>query len=116
MEYTLDYVFLQSPNIHKVRWVIFYDTVLRMIQTEELDIDPWDVLNFDQPDVYITFVEDIARFAEKYFHHPQYLTIDGRPVIYVWAARGWTGDYAGAIAEAETLAEAEALDLGAHAT
>jgi hypothetical protein len=107
MEDIIDYVFLKSPNIHKVRWVIFYDFVLRIIQTKALaDLGPGEWRNFDNPRVYDTFVEDMVHFATKYFNNPQYLTIDGRPVIYVWAARAWYGNYAGAIAEArEKVAE-----------
>jgi len=100
MEDTLDDVFLKSPNIHKVRWVIFYDFVLRMLQTEELNIDSEQILNFDQPEVYETFVEDFVHFAIKYFDHPQYLTVDDRPVIYIWATNAFTGNFQSAIAEA----------------
>lgn len=100
MEDTLDDVFLKSPNIHKVRWVIFYDFVLRLLQTPGLDIDMDPNIDFDQPDVYSTFVSDFVHFAKKYFGHPQYLTIDGRPVIYIWATNSYTGDFAGAMQEA----------------
>jgi hypothetical protein len=100
LEEQLDDTFLKSPDIHKIRWVIFYDFVLRISQTEELNVEPWDILNFDNPDVYNSFVDDFVHFATKYFDHPQYLTIDGRPVVYVWAAFNWKGDYAGAVAEA----------------
>ena len=100
MEDTLDDVFLKSPNINKIRWAIFYDFPLRLMQTEELDIDMESGINFDQPDVYDTFVYDFARFAKKYFGNPQYLTIDDRPVIYIWATNSYKGNLAGAIQEA----------------
>jgi len=100
MEDTLDDVFLKSPNIHKIRWAIFYDFVLRILQTEELSVLPDQILNFDLPEVYDTFVEDFVHFAVKYFHHPQYLSIDGRPVIYIWATNAFTGNFSGAMAEA----------------
>jgi hypothetical protein len=105
MEDTLDDVFLKSPNVHKIRWAIDYDFILRLDQTPDLDIGPGGV-NFDKPDVYNTFVSDFVHFALKYFHHPQYLTIDGRPVIYIWATFQYRGDLAGAVREArERVAE-----------
>lgn len=106
MEDTLDDVFLKSPNIHKVRWAIFYDFILRLMQTEELQGQFTFPVNFDQPAVYETFVDDFVHFAEKYFDHPQYLKIDERPVIYIWATNSYRGDLGGAIKEArERVAE-----------
>lgn len=106
MEDTLDDVFLKSPNLHKIRWAIFYDFILRLGQTEELGWDFSDPVNFNQPLIYETFVDDFVHFAEKYFSHPQYLTIDGRPVIYIWATNNYQGNFAGAVAEARSrLAE-----------
>jgi hypothetical protein len=100
MEDVLDDVFLKSPNIHKVRFAIFYDFPLRLMQTEELDVDMKSGINFNQPDVYNTFVYDLVRFAKMYFGNPQYLTIDDRPVFYVWATHSFKGNLAGAMQEA----------------
>lgn len=99
MEDTLDDVFLKSSNIHKVRWTIFYDFVLRLAQTPGLKrhIGTFD---FDEPEVYDTLVSDFRHFAQKYFGHPQYLTIDGRPVIYIWATGSYVGNLEGALRDA----------------
>jgi hypothetical protein len=100
LEATLDDFFLKSPNINKIRWVIDYDFPLRLDQTPGLDVNVVPNINFDQPDVYNTFVEDFVHFAKKYFGNPQYLTIDGRPVVYIWATNSFVGDFAGAMQEA----------------
>jgi hypothetical protein len=100
MEDTLDDVFLKSPNINKVRWAIFYDFPLRLMQTPDLNVNTVPNINFDQPDVYNTFVSDFVHFGTKYFGNPQYLTIDGRPVIYIWATNSFIGNLAGAMQEA----------------
>jgi hypothetical protein len=100
MEDTLDDVFLKSPNINKVRWAIFYDFPLRLMQTPDLNVNTIPNINFDQPDVYNTFVSDFVHFGTKYFGNPQYLTIDGRPVIYIWATNSFIGNLAGAMQEA----------------
>jgi hypothetical protein len=111
MEDTLDDVFLRSPNVHKVRFAIFYDLVLRLLQTEELDVDLSQGINFDQPDVYTTYVADFAHFAEKYFGHPQYLTIDDRPVLYIWATNAISGNFASAMQEARQAAAEYGFDV-----
>jgi hypothetical protein len=100
MEVTLDDVFLKSPNINKVRWAIFYDFPLRLDQTPGLNVNVVPNINFDQPDVYNTFVSDFVHFAKKYFGNPQYLTIDDRPVVYIWATNSYVGNLAGAMQEA----------------
>jgi hypothetical protein len=100
LEATLDDVFLKSPNINKVHWAIFYDFPLRLDQTPGLDVNVVPNINFDQPDVYNTFVSDFVHFATKYFGDPQYLTIDDRPVVYIWATNSFTGNLAGAMQEA----------------
>ncbi len=99
MEDTLDDVFLHSPNIDKVRWAIFYDFPLRLMQTAGLE-EYADTFDFDEPEVRSVFIRDFEHFARKYFAHPQYLTIDGRPVIYIWATNAFTGDLEGVMRDA----------------
>ncbi|HNS52515.1 MAG TPA: hypothetical protein PKO09_15215 [Anaerolineae bacterium] len=111
IETILDDVFLKSPNIHKLRWAIFYDFPLRLEQTPGLDVDVVPNINFDQPDVYDTFVSDFRHFAKKYFGHPQYLAVDGRPVVYIWATNSFVGDLAGAMADARDEVSALGYDV-----
>jgi hypothetical protein len=110
MEDTLDDVFLKSSNIHKVRWVIFYDFVLRLDQTYGLKQYVGN-LDFNEPEVYDTLVSDFEHFAQKYFGHPQYLTIDGRPVIYIWASNAFVGNLEGALRDAREKAAERGYDV-----
>ena len=110
MEDTLDDVFLVSPNIYKVRWVIFYDFVLRLMQTDGYKQYVGE-FNFDEPAVHDIFVADFEHFAEKYFGDPQYLTIDGRPVVYIWATWLYAGDLKRAIHDAREAAAKLGYDV-----
>jgi glycoprotein endo-alpha-1,2-mannosidase len=110
MEDTLDDVFLKSPNIDKVRWAIFYDFPLRLMQSKGLEQYARD-FNFDEPRVSTTLIADFKRFAKKYFGNPQYLTIDGRPVIYIWATNAFQGDLEGALREARQAVAEEGYDV-----
>ena len=56
-------------------------------------------------------MSDFVHFATKYFPQPQYLKIDGRPVVYVYAAWNFHGNFAGAIKEARTKALAQGYDV-----
>ncbi len=108
MEDTLDDAFLKAPNLDRVRWVIFYDLVLRLLQTPGLTINLNRGVDFDNPDVYNTFVSDFDHFARKYFKDSHYLKIDGRPVMYVWG----TWNAVGRFPEAFQEARQKAADLG----
>jgi hypothetical protein len=93
IEPILDDNFLRAPNLPRVRWCIFYDLVLRLDQTPGLNVDLSQGMDFDNPDVYDTFVSDFEHFADKYFDQPQYLKIDERPVVYIWGTWNATGRY-----------------------
>jgi hypothetical protein len=110
MEDTLDDVFLKSPNISKVRWAIFYDFPLRLMQTSGLEKYATD-FDFDEPKVYSTFVQDFRHFAHKYFGHPQYLTIDDRPVVYIWASNAFQGNVEGALRDARQAVAEKGYDV-----
>ena len=111
LEDILDDSFLQAPNLNKVRWCVFYDLVLRIMQTPGLNADLSRGMDFDNPDVYNTFVADFDHFAQKYFSQLQYLKIDGRPVLYVWGTWNATGRYAEAFRAARQKAAERGFDV-----
>lgn len=111
IENILDDNFLKAPNLNKVRWCIFYDLVLRIQQTPGLKVDLSRGMDFDNPDVYNTFVSDFEHFAKKYFSQAEYLKIDGRPVLYIWGTWNATGRYKEAFQEARKKAAELGYDV-----
>ncbi len=56
--------------------------------------------------------EDLTYLAATYFDHPNYLTIDGRPVLFIYLTRVFTGDVGEALGQVrETLHATTGTDL-----
>ena len=108
IEDNLDDAFLRAPNLCRMRWLIFHDFILRL---DWRDIDFSNGVDFDDPEVRELFVGDLVHFATKYFGHPQYFRIDGRPVVYIYATWNFKGDVAGAVAEARARVQALGYDV-----
>lgn len=106
LEPIIDDVFLKAPNLNRIRWCIYDDFVLRLDQTRDLGVDISKGINFDNPKVYNAFVSDFGHFAKKYFGQAQYLKIDGRPVVTLFADWNYTGNLAGAMKDARAAAAA----------
>ncbi|MBI5838897.1 MAG: glycoside hydrolase family 99-like domain-containing protein [Chloroflexi bacterium] len=111
MEDNIDDAFLKAPNLDRIRWVIFYDLVLRILQTPGLNVDLSRGMDFDDPDVYNTFIADFDHFAKKYFGESHYLSIDDRPVIYIWGTWNAIGRFPEAFQEARQKAAAQGYDV-----
>ena len=111
IENILDDNFLKAPDLHKMRWCIFYDLVLRIQQTPGLKADLSRGMDFNNPDIYNTFVADFEHFAQKYFKQPQYLKIDDRPVVYIWGTWNATGRFVEAFQEARQKAAQLGFDV-----
>jgi hypothetical protein len=88
LEENMDDHLFTAPDIEKVRWCIFYDFNLRL---GWMGHSIRDGIDFDNSAVADTFISDFIHFGNKYFNHPQYLTVDGRPIIYIWNTGGFTG-------------------------
>ena len=111
LEPTIDNSFLKAPNLNRIRWCIYDDFVLRLDQTHDLGVDINTGIDFNNPKVYDTFVADFDHFAQKYFGQPQYLKIDGRPVITLFADWNYQGNLAGAIKDARAAAAKDGYDV-----
>ena len=68
-------------------------------------------MDFDNPDVYNTFVADFDHFANKYFGQEQYLKIDERPVLYIWGTWNAKGNYSKAFQEARQRVAERGYDV-----
>ncbi len=64
---------LAHPAAGKLKYAILYEATGRLG-------------SFDKPD-YRRWISDLTYLQEKYFNHPYYLRLDGRPVIFVYLSR-----------------------------
>jgi glycoprotein endo-alpha-1,2-mannosidase len=95
--------FVRAKNLDDIKFCIFYET--------------WD-LGFDAPReatpvtpaMEATFDADLLRFAHTYFTNPDYLRIDGRPVLELYLTRTLTGNVTGMVAHARALLERHGFD------
>jgi hypothetical protein len=108
LEENMDDHLLVAPDIHKIRWCIFYDFNLRLGWS---GISIRDGINFDNAAVADTFIYDFVHFGRKYFHHPQYLYVDGRPIIYIWNTGGFIGDFESVLKKAKDSLSTMGFDV-----
>lgn len=68
-----------------------------------LGLDPERGIEFDEAST-ATFVEHFRFLASRYFSHPAYRRIGGKPVVYLYLSRTFSGEYAAALAKARAAA------------
>lgn len=67
----------------EARFNIFYDPALASVWRGH---GPAPV-DFSRPEIRQMFQDDMVFLRDKYFDHPNYWRIDGKPVLHVWGAR-----------------------------
>lgn len=67
-ENALKHGLLQARNLNYMRFCIFYESVLRM----------------QNPPYTTTFISDVKYLANEFFNHPQYLKLEGKPVLILY--------------------------------
>lgn len=97
-------LFLSANNLSDIRFCIFYETIALGYS------DATGALRFDDK-VSQRFLADMDRIAERYLSHPQYLRLQGRPVLILYVTRTFTGTYASTLAEARRRLQARGHDV-----
>lgn len=73
------------------KFCIFYDQTIRMFWKYGILDD--EAYNFDNPTVRNTFLSDIFYISSKYFSHPNYFKLNGKPVLWLYLTRLYKGDF-----------------------
>lgn len=97
--------FMTSPDLKDFQFCIAYDTLSRFGKYQS---PPFD---FNDHKLLREFVSDFAYLSRTYFSHPSYLKFNGRPVVWVYIARGWKGDWKRALREARYEVKKNGYDL-----
>jgi glycoprotein endo-alpha-1,2-mannosidase len=75
-----------------------------------LGLDPVDGIRLDSATIN-QFTSHFRFIADQYFSHPAYRRIDGRPVVYLYLSRTFTGDYPRALAAVRAIGLARGYGL-----
>lgn len=100
----IDTAFLKAKNIGDISFCIFYESQDLHFLTR------WGATVFTQEAVK-NFVADIRSFSRKYFKHPSYFKIDGRPVVVLYLTRTYAKHYEQALREARAAAKEEGFEV-----
>jgi len=95
--------FLNASNIGDIRFCIFYES------TELSDRAAENGLVFDEA-IKDRFVSDLMTIARRYFGHPSYLRIEGRPALVLYVTRTMRGLFPQAMHAMRRAMAAEGYD------
>jgi glycoprotein endo-alpha-1,2-mannosidase len=100
---TRDYV-LKSSSTAPTKISLLYESLALLPH-------PNGLITFD-PNVEAKLVSDFDYLARTYFADPNYLRINGRPVVFLYVTRIWRGNYAHAITTLRaTIKQRYGIDL-----
>jgi len=82
--------FVKSDLIGDMRFAILYESIGRLNHIGRK-------IDLNDPTNRQILLDDLTFIQKTYWKHPQYLRINGKPVIFLYFTRGFTGDVAGAL-------------------
>jgi hypothetical protein len=96
--------FLQARNIGDIRFCIFFETWMVAFDP------PTGTIRFDTGTIR-SMKQSLLEIARRWFDHPSYLRVDGRPVVVLYLSRIFCGDYARAVLETRRALRREGHDV-----
>jgi glycoprotein endo-alpha-1,2-mannosidase len=99
----LDEGFLRAENIDDIKWCIFYET-----QSLGMNRATGSIIWTDERIERLS--SDLLELSVRYFDHPGYLKIAGRPVIYLYLTRNFTGKARAAIEKVRSVLNTRGID------
>jgi hypothetical protein len=78
-----------DADLGQTKICLMYDSRLRF-ESVGFASPPYD---FDQEKIATTFIDDMNHIADTYFDSDNYFKIDGRPVLWIYVTRDFTGPY-----------------------
>lgn len=108
---TLRNYFLKSPDIKYIKFGIMYETIGRLTEAQNEDVDYKGSIDFNNPKTKQTLINDFKYISKTFFNHPQYLKIDNKPVVYIYLVRDFTGNYKEALQELREELRKEGYEL-----
>jgi hypothetical protein len=102
----LDYL-LESQHADKMHFSLLYEPLGR-------DLGGW--ADFGDPEIRQRLQDDLQYVEDTFFDDPNWLHVDGRPVLYFWINRMFTGDVTGAFEDAISTLDTEPYIVGDNLT
>lgn len=96
--------FLNARNISKINFCLFYGT-------DELATQSNGGIHIIDDQAKQHFMRDLNYFADNFFSHPQYLKVDGKPVLILYLTRTLVGDYANMIKEGREVLRKRGIEV-----
>jgi glycoprotein endo-alpha-1,2-mannosidase len=96
--------FLRARNVGDIQFCLFYETWALGFD-KDLGCTSFDA------DKRRAFVADMDALADRFFNHPSYLKVGGRPVVILYLSRTFSGDFAGALREARRTLKKRGHDV-----
>lgn len=99
----IEQVFLRAGNASRIRFCIFYEL-------QDLGYDAaTGTTRFGEREV-ASFLSHMDQIASRYFAHPSYLRVEGRPVIILYLTRTAVGRFAEAMERFRAQMKARGID------